>query len=421
METKKQTVAPEFSPKNRALFMTLAKTAIVLANVLMIAVYLLGFCTVDGKTIGVLTITDDLFKIFSLNKAMWYYYLAGCAYSVVFIIFGFKSIFQIKSLVYTLKGDNLYSVGAQQGISEVLRNSLMFFIVGGMLRPIQLTTLGMIALGVYAVILIAVKVTLEYCKDERIRLVYLLKTAGYALIEFAILFLLLIFIVRPVIENAISGLGVLFSYITFSDSAAIYTLYKVLIREIAFIVLISMYISLMTAVLCDYETQKAYERERFMRATLIVLAIDLIVYIGFVAKSEVNEDYMLSYFYIVKQNFLLYAVLGLAWHFVSDFPLVGKYKKVSADGREKKPEPKQEAANTVIAKVVEVEVPEEAPQNTPQEEVVETPMEEPKEVPQEEPIEEVMEEPVVEDDGDHLREAVGDEVGGFISENSKGE
>ena len=421
MEMKKQTIAPEFSPKNRALFMTLAKTAIVLVNVLMIAVYLLGFCTVDGKTIGVLTITDDLFKIFSLNKAMWYYYLAGCAYSVVFIVFGFKSVFQIKSLVYTLKGDNLYSVGAQQGISEVLRNSLMFFIIGGMLRPLQLTTLGMIAIGAYAVILIAVKVALEYCKDERIRLVYLLKTAGYALIEFAILFLLLIFIVRPVIENAISGLGVLFSYITFSDSAAIYTLYKALLREVAFIVLISMYISLMTSVLYDYETQKAYERERFMRATLIVLAIDLIVYIGFVAKSEVNEDYMLSYFYIVKQNFLLYAALGLAWHFVSYFPLIGKYKKISADGTGNKLESKQAATNTVVAKVVEVEVPEEEPQVAPQEEAAEAPQAEPQVVPQEEPIEEVIEEPVVEDDGDHLREAVGDEVGGFISGDTKNE
>jgi hypothetical protein len=63
---------------------------------------------------------------------------------------------------------------------------------------------------------------------------------------------------------------------------------------------------------------------------LIILAIDFVIYIVLVAKSDINADYLASWFELVKQSFFLYSLMSVSLFLVTYYPTVMKYKKPKA-------------------------------------------------------------------------------------------
>ncbi len=301
------------------------------ANILLLIAFYTGFCSTRGKTINILNFIDDIIGVFSLKGVMWYYYLANFVRSIIYVIIGIKCALRFKDMLkfWSYQKKNRQMAGMQGNAQAVFYNCIVYFLLTSVLEDTSLTKFAVFACVTSIVAFAVAKVFLELEKDKSVSKVYLIKTGGYFLVEGVILFVLGGLLSLAVVSGIIEGLDILFSYVDFASETGFYTIYKTLVFEIMYAVLIVFYFWLCESALGETTAEKIYSRKKFMSVALVVLVIDIVAYTIFIARGSSGEviNIIRDWFTIASTSFLPIALLAIAENMVSDFPEFSKYKK----------------------------------------------------------------------------------------------
>ncbi len=354
-----QTKVSQQKIKGKTRGFSLAKACVLGANILLLIAFYAGFCSVRGKTINVLSFTDGILDVFELKEAMWYYYLANFAHSVLYLVTGVICTLRYKKVfVFWKKQENIRQSSAlRENSNGILYSCILYFLCANMLVEAQLTQFAIIACIVAAVGLALGKVLLEIENTKEASKIHLITTGGYSLIEFTILFALALLLSHGVISGIIKGFDILFSYVDLSSQSGLYTVYKTLVIEVLYAVLTVSYLKSAKVELLGFASDKKESRKNFMKIAAVVLIIDVAVYTLLVARTSPEQivDIMKGWFILAMAGFLPITLLSIAGNAVSTFPSFEKVAKRQPETQEIEAQP----INAELAAAVET-----APANT---------------------------------------------------------
>ncbi len=289
----------------------------VIGQVAILAVYVLGLCSLNGKEVSVLTIIDVILSIFSINLSMWYQYLSSLIHGIMYLIFGVKMLKEFFTGFRKWKDKDCDEI--EKTFKMLLKNATMYLILSAALNHIELTFLGTVGYIACVAILAVGCITKQMSSGEGLSIGFIVTKPTVIVLKAIVIMMLSNLFMTDVVDGVINGFSLLGSVNFEAGSGAIYIIFEGLILPIFRVVFTYRILNIVCDICDDNIVEESLHFKALMKLVITVLIVDLILYIGVagITSSTAVTDKLLDYFEIAKTTFIPLVLLGVAGFAVS--------------------------------------------------------------------------------------------------------
>lgn len=323
------------------------------AQVIVAVFFLLGFCQVNGQTVGVLTFLNNVIDIFSLQFSMFYYYASSCAQGVLYLVFLVLLIIKfIQSITYWTNSTCRKTI-LEENFKATFKLLIQYIFLSAALNQVRFTSYATIALILIFTFFIVLSGLKALISPRRPTALYLISRFGYAIIVCILVGGIGVLLCRNSIENIWKGMGLLFGYLKgTSGETIIQILYTYIVKDAFYLVMIFIFFKILQELELGKTVLGIDDWKALLTVSAVFVCIDLIVYFTFT--GTVGNDVLGAIIDQLKTQSEILSILffSIAGVLTGSYPIIKRYapvkeRAVVTDTEEELEEDKQPALQTV--------------------------------------------------------------------------